>query len=158
MSLATPAKKATPAGVPTTAKPAAAAKVTKATSATRPSKAPAAVKAAKPSVKVAKAGKVDKADKAPKVTKAVKPAPAATAANKSSKKPKLIRDSFTMPDADFKLIAAVKQRALGFQKAVKKSEVLRAGLKALQGLSEPQLKALLETLPVLKTGRPKKAG
>ncbi len=63
-----------------------------------------------------------------------------------------------MPESDFKLIASVKQRALAFQHAVKKSEVLRAGLMALQGLSEAQLRALLENLPVIKTGRPKKAG
>jgi hypothetical protein len=62
-----------------------------------------------------------------------------------------------MPEADFKLIAAVKQRALQFQHTAKKSEILRAGLVALQGLGEPQLRSLLENLPVVKTGRPKKA-
>jgi hypothetical protein len=63
-----------------------------------------------------------------------------------------------MPESDFKLIAAVKQRALAFQHVAKKSEVLRAGLTALQGLTDAQLQALLEGLPVIKTGRPKKAG
>lgn len=77
---------------------------------------------------------------------------------KSAKAPKdkLVRDGFTMPESEFKLIDTVKQRAMAFKREVKKSEVLRAGLKALQGLSEQQLKALLETLPTLKTGRPKK--
>ena len=75
-----------------------------------------------------------------------------------ARKEKLVRDSFTMPEGEFKLIAAVKQRAMSFQREVKKSEVLRAGLMALQGLSEAQLRALLENLPVLKTGRPKKTG
>lgn len=73
------------------------------------------------------------------------------------RKEKLVRDSFTMPEGEFKLIAAIKQRAMSFQREVKKSEVLRAGLMALQELSESQLRALLESLPVLKTGRPKKA-
>ena len=96
----------------------------------------------------------------------VKPAAAASSGKekpkvgkaKSAKAPKdkLVRDGFTMPESEFKLIDSVKQRAMAFKREVKKSEVLRAGLKALQGLSEPQLKALLETLPTLKTGRPKK--
>jgi hypothetical protein len=62
-----------------------------------------------------------------------------------------------MPESDFERIASVKQRALQFQHVAKKSEVLRAGLAALQGLSNAQLRAVLESLPVIKTGRPKKA-
>ena len=100
--------------------------------------------------------------KAPEPIKSIEPAvakeiPKAAKGPKPPKKEKLVRDSFSMPESDFKLISAVKKRALAFERVTKKSEVLRAGLKALQGLSEPQLKALLETLPVIKTGRPKKA-
>lgn len=115
---------------------------------TKPVK-PAKVVDMAPAVKPAKAAGADAArhqgSKQGKESKTAKPA-----------KVKLIRDGFTMPETEFKLIDAVKQRAMGFKREVKKSEVLRAGLKALQGLSEPQLKALLDTLPIVKTGRPKK--
>jgi hypothetical protein len=45
---------------------------------------------------------------------------------------KLARDSFTMPEQDFGLIAVLKERALGFNRPAKESELLRAGLHALQ--------------------------
>ena len=89
------------------------------------------------------------------------PAPArpATAAAKPvrSTKDKLVRDSFTMPRADFALIQQLKDRALGFKRATKKSELLRAGLQALAALSAGQLQAQLGKLATIKAGRPKKA-
>lgn len=72
-------------------------------------------------------------------------------------KEKLVRDSFTMPQADFGLIAQLKARALGFQRPAKKSELLRAGLQALQALDDAALQARLAQLVPIKTGRPKKA-
>jgi hypothetical protein len=71
-------------------------------------------------------------------------------------KAKLVRDSFTMPRDDFDLIGKLKERALGFKQSVKKSELLRAGLHALHGLSDDKLKAVLGGLTPLKAGRPKK--
>jgi hypothetical protein len=76
--------------------------------------------------------------------------PAATGA-------KLVRDSFTMPQADFELVALLKARALEFKRPTKKSELLRAGLHALNRLNDKALQAALESLTPLKTGRPKKA-
>ncbi|CAN5599142.1 hypothetical protein BH09PSE5_BH09PSE5_28940 [soil metagenome] len=73
-------------------------------------------------------------------------------------KQKLVRDSFTMPRADFDLVDALKGRALAFHRPAKKSELLRAGLHALAALSGPELRASLEKLTPLKTGRPKKIG
>lgn len=88
------------------------------------------------------------------------PAPAsgtAAAGNgKEPKKHKLVRDSFTMPRADFELIQALKERALGFKHPAKKSELLRAGLQALAALDDAALQARLERLVPLKPGRPKK--
>jgi hypothetical protein len=96
---------------------------------------------------------------APKLPKAAKPAPAATDAAKPARaKEKLVRDSFTMPRNEFALIAQLKERALGFKRATKKSELLRAGLQALAAASDAQLQALLVALPQLKAGRPKKHG
>lgn len=96
---------------------------------------------------LAKAAKANKAAKAPKDQKDQKDA--------KGQKEKLVRDSFTMPRADFTLIAQLKERALGFKRPTKKSELLRAGLQALAGMDEATLKAALERLPLLKTGRPR---
>ncbi len=86
------------------------------------------------------------------------PAPKATAPAKPPKlKAKLVRDSFTMPASDFALIAVLKERALGFKRPTKKSELLRAGLQALAGLNSVSLQAALNALTPLKPGRPKKA-
>jgi hypothetical protein len=73
-------------------------------------------------------------------------------------KSKLVRDSFTMPEQDFGLIAVLKERALEFKRPTKKSELLRAGLHALQHLGDAQLRGALDSLMPLKAGRPKKKG
>lgn len=97
--------------------------------------------------------------KAP-VKAAAKPAKPAAKAAEPAKAPKLkaklVRDSFTMPQADFALIGVLKERALGFKRPTKKSELLRAGLQALAGLNDAALQAALNALPPLKPGRPKK--
>lgn len=74
----------------------------------------------------------------------------------TKQRPKLIRDGFTMPEADFALIAALKSRALGARREAKKSELLRAGLRALAALDSKALVAALDLLEPVKTGRPKK--
>ena len=91
----------------------------------------------------------------PVAPKAVVP-PKAGRPDKAPKvKAKLVRDSFTMPATDFELIAQLKDKALGFKRPTKKSELLRASLQVLNGLSEARLKAALEALAPLKSGRPK---
>lgn len=87
-----------------------------------------------------------------KPTKATKPA-APDKAPKARKKP--VRDSFTMPEADFLLIATLKARALSAKRETKKSELLRAGLHALALLDAPALVAALAQLKPVKIGRPK---
>ena len=66
-----------------------------------------------------------------------------------------MRDSFTMPEADFGLIATLKARALAGQRETKKSELLRAGLHALAALDTPALLQALTQLDPVKLGRPK---
>jgi len=79
----------------------------------------------------------------------------ASSPDKSShKKPKLVRDSFTIPKQEFAAIDTLKTRAIGLGTSVKKSELLRAGLMVLQGLNDAAFKAALATVPTLKTGRP----
>lgn len=72
----------------------------------------------------------------------------------SSKKPKLVRDSFTIPKTEFAAIDLLKTRAIALGTSVKKSELLRAGLMLLTNLNDGGLKAALAAVPTLKTGRP----
>ncbi|RZL09512.1 MAG: hypothetical protein EOP40_09620 [Rubrivivax sp.] len=150
---ATTASTPTKAAAPATAKsaPASAKKVAPA----RKRPAPSAAKSATAPV----AAKPATATKAPapapaRKRVAAKKAPAASVVKKV--KQKLVRDSFTMPSADFALIDQLKTRAIGFKRPAKKSELLRAGLKALSALSDAKLKSVLDGLTPLKAGRPKK--
>ena len=70
-------------------------------------------------------------------------------------KVKLVRDSFTMPSDEYAVLAVIKQRVLAKAHPVKKSELLRAGVKLLAGLSDAALLRTLKGLPTIKTGRPK---
>jgi hypothetical protein len=121
-------------------------------------RAPAPTPAKQPAPKRPRAAAVAPTRPAAKLAKEVVPvlASAPIEAKVAKTKAKLVRDSFTMPRADFDLIAALKQRALGFQRPTKKSELLRAGLHALLDLDEARLRSALEALVSLKPGRPKK--
>jgi hypothetical protein len=97
------------------------------------------------------------AKSATKKKKPVKAAPK-SAAKKPEKAPKVkvVRDSFSMPQDEYEEIAKIKA---SFRKAgipMKKSEVLRVGLKALGDLSMAQKKRLLASLQKVKTSRPNK--
>lgn len=96
---------------------------------------------------------------APKKTATAKPAQKKTPDTKKPKKEakvKVVRDSFTMPQAEYQKIADIKAACLKTGMHVKKSEVLRAGLQALTALSTAQLKSALGKLDKIATGRPKK--
>jgi len=71
-------------------------------------------------------------------------------------KKKVVRDSFTMPQSEYSKIAEIKAICLKAKMHVKKSEVLRAGLKQLAELNAAQLKRALGSLEKIKTGRPQK--
>jgi len=115
-----------------------------------PVAAPAPAKRAKPVAPSKKAA-------VPAAAAAAKPAPA-DATKPAKAKEKLVRDSFTMPRSDFGLIQQLKERAMTFGHAPKKSELLRAGLHVLAALPDTRLQAVLKDLPALKSGRPRKAG
>lgn len=70
-------------------------------------------------------------------------------------KTKMERDSFTMPRDEYAQISTLKKRLEGLGQPVKKSELLRAGLKLLAGMDDAALQASLASVPVIKTGRPK---
>ncbi|MGA9666957.1 MAG: hypothetical protein WBQ69_10985 [Gallionella sp.] len=76
--------------------------------------------------------------------------------DKKAKRVKVVRDSFTMPHDEYQKIAEIKGVCLKAKIHVKKSEVLRAGLKVLAGLDSARLKLVLKGLEKIKTGRPKK--
>ena len=72
----------------------------------------------------------------------------------ATRKPKLVRDSFTIPKTEYAAIDALKTRAIALGTSVKKSELLRAGLMALVGMSDAAFKAAVAAVPTLKPGRP----
>jgi hypothetical protein len=84
------------------------------------------------------------------------PAQAPAVLESKPKKPKLMRDSFTVPKDEYAAIDALKLRSAQQGHVVKKSELLRAGLKLLSGLDDGQLLAALKAVPSIKTGRPAK--
>ena len=86
---------------------------------------------------------------APQAAKPVKPT--------KVKKPKMVRDSFTMPKDEYTVIDSLKVRSGKLGQAVKKSELLRAGIKALAAMSDIQFNAALSNVPTIKTGRPTNA-
>ena len=88
---------------------------------------------------------------------AVKTMPNAAAKKpKKEHKVKVVRDSFTMPQSEYQKIAEIKAICLKSGVHVKKSEVLRAGLKVLAEFNTTRLKVVLNNLEKIKTGRPRK--
>ncbi len=63
------------------------------------------------------------------------------------------RDSFTMPVADHERIAQLQKRCMKGEIGASKSEILRAGLAALDALTDEQLAAVVRSLDKVKTGR-----
>jgi len=107
-------------------------------------------KAAKPkaarTASATQADKAPKADQMPKVEKADK-----------AKKPKLVRDSFTIPKPEYAVLEELKLRAAKLGQPAKKSEVLRAGVKALAAMADAAFVTSIGAVPAVKTGRPAKS-
>ena len=104
---------------------------------------------------------VAKAAKAAVKSRPLPPPPPVQAGKKEAKepkerKPKLVRDSFTIPKTEYAVLEALKQRAAQAGAPAKKSEVLRAGIKALAGLTDAAFADAMKAVPSLKTGRPAK--
>jgi hypothetical protein len=97
--------------------------------------------ASKPAVKAAPGGATKAA--APKAAK--------------EKKLKMVRDSISIPKAEYLALEAMKLRAVKLTTPVKKTELIRAGIKALAALPDAAFVAAIRAVPSLKTGRPAKA-
>lgn len=67
---------------------------------------------------------------------------------------KVIRDSFTIPSDEYELISRIKKRCMKAGVGVNKSEVLRAGLAALDAMPDRELTRMVQGLTRVKTGRP----
>jgi hypothetical protein len=72
------------------------------------------------------------------------------------KKPKMVRDSLTMPKVEYAVLSELKARADKLNSPVKKTELIRAGIKAISAMSDAAFLASIQAIPNLKTGRPKK--
>lgn len=84
---------------------------------------------------------------------ALRPAPESV--REDVPKQKLVRDSFTIPKGEYGLLEALKVRAANLRRPTKKSEILRAGIAALNAMSDKAFLSVLAGIPSLKTGRPK---
>jgi len=110
--------------------------------------------AAAPKAKKAKAPAPAKKP-ARKTRPAATPAPSPAPVESASKAKKLVRDSFTIPRAEYAAIDALKKRVSQAGRSAKKSELLRAGLMALMAMDDTALAAAVAAVPAIKTGRPK---
>lgn len=142
---------------------------------------PAAKPAARPATKAAVAAKPAVATKAAIAPKAAAPKPAPkpvaakpvapkkpvapaakpvlSKAEKKAAKPKKVkqvRDSFTMPEDEYAVLAQVKKSCLKAGVEIKKSDLLRIGVSLIKNLKIAELKDILSGLTPLKVGRPKK--
>ena len=95
---------------------------------------------------------------AAKAKPAAKPLESKTLAKDAkTKKPKMVRDSFTFPKAEYAVLDALKLRAAKLGSPAKKTELLRAGVKAIAAMQDAAFLTALKVVPSLKTGRPAKA-
>jgi len=67
---------------------------------------------------------------------------------------KVVRDSFSMPEAEYRTVAAVQKRMIKKEKVVSKSEVVRAAFSLLNKLGDKELIELFDSLPKVRPGRP----
>ncbi|MGG7603422.1 hypothetical protein [Massilia sp. BKSP1R2A-1] len=145
------------AAIPAAAKAVRAKAAVKAKPAAKAAVKSAAKPAAKPrtSVKTAvKAAAGSLAAPAAKRTRKVAQSAATAPAARDATRPVLVRDSFTMPEQEYAVLAEVKGACLRAGIDVKKSELLRIGVALLGQVDIATLKAVLAALPQLKTGRP----
>jgi hypothetical protein len=142
------AKPAARLGAAAAAKPASKWAPATAKAATTPAKKPVTRRPVAKKSPPAKKGAHEPKPFVAKDNKAGKPAKA--------KKAKLVRDSFTMPEVEYALIATLKKRCLDAGLSAKKSEILRAAVASLAKSSDASIVAAVRRLEVIKTGRPAK--
>jgi hypothetical protein len=86
----------------------------------------------------------------------VAPTPAAAAKADKPAKLKVLRDSFTILKSEYEVLETLKERAQAAGRPAKKSEVLRAGVRALAAMDDQAFLAALRAVPALKPNSPAK--
>ena len=74
---------------------------------------------------------------------------------KTTERPKIIRDSFSLPEQDRARIDALIVRADKRGLRVTRSEIVRTGISVLSSLSDTQLAKAIQAIERIKTGRPR---
>lgn len=108
-----------------------------------------------------KAEKTEKAEKAEKPEKPKKDSKQESKRDEKAKpvkKSRLVRDSFTMPENEYALFEQLKKRLLAQGVAAKKSELMRAGILMLASLDDAALQTTVQSVEIIKTGRPARHG
>lgn len=90
-----------------------------------------------------------KASIKPQTVKPAKPA--------KVKKPKLVRGGFTIPKTEYAVLQDLKQRASSLTRTVKKSELIRAGIKVMAALPDAVFMDALLAVSAVPTRRLNKA-
>jgi len=78
------------------------------------------------------------------------------ASKKAQDSLKVVRDTYTMPLDDHKIIASLKNECMRLGIEMNKSEIVRAGLHTLTNMSPSDLMKAAFTVQKIKTGRPTK--
>lgn len=94
--------------------------------------------------------------KAPLPSPKTPSAKAVKATSTRAQKIKMVRDSFTFPEAEHKRLVEMKKRLIALGAESKKGELVRAGLELLSALDNNSLLKAVAGVEKLKTGRPKK--
>lgn len=126
-----------------------------ATAATKPTAKPVTKVAAKSAAKAPLKAKSKVPALAP--TSPVVKATVAVSKPGKVKKPKMVRDSLTIPKLEYAVLDALKLRAAKLASPVKKTELIRAGIKAIAAMPDAAFLAAIRAVPSLKTGRPAKS-
>ena len=91
----------------------------------------------------------------PSMTSAAK-AKAKSVKAPKSKRQKMVRHAISMPEIEYAQIPALKKRIAALGGAVKRSELMRAGLALLSVLNNVELTTVMAHVERIKTGRPAK--
>lgn len=67
---------------------------------------------------------------------------------------RVVRDSFSMPEAEYRIVGEVQKRMIKKEKVVSKSEIVRAAFAVLKKLSDKDLLEIFDSLPKVRPGRP----
>lgn len=89
---------------------------------------------------------------------ATRVAPVETKSDKrlKAKKTKLVREHFTLPKLEYLMLDALKIRTVKLGGSVKKSALIRAGIKALAAMSDASFLTALKAVPAIKADRASK--